>query len=315
MILSCGDALYDVFMASKPGGGQGGLALDARVGGSPLNVAIGLSRLGQPTGFFAKVSTDPFGQNLVGYLAAEEVDTGLCVRTDAPTTLAVVALDAKGVPTYSFYTNGTADRSLERAELPARLPDAIRAIHIGSYATALEPTAGSLEALVTRENSRRFISYDPNVRPSIVPERDLWRGRVAALTAQAHLVKASVEDIAFLYPGADEADILREWLQRGVCLAVATRGEGGALAMTRSGLVAEVKSPHVAVIDTVGAGDTFQAALLTWLAEDGRLSPDGIASLSERQLAALLEFAARAAAITCSRRGADMPRRAEVQPV
>ncbi len=315
MILSCGDALFDVFMSARPQGGQGAtgsIALDARVGGSPLNVAIGLSRLGQPTGFFAKVSNDPFGQALLAHLAAEGVETSLCVRTDAPTTLAVVALDAKGVPTYSFYTEGTADRSLAEAELPARLPDAIRVIHIGSYATALEPTAGSLEALVTRERGRRFISYDPNVRPSIVPDRDLWRARVAALAAQAHLVKASVEDIEFLYPGADERDILRQWIARGACLAVITRGEAGAIAMTQSGLVAEAASPRVAVIDTVGAGDTFQAALLTWLAENGRLSPDGIASLAERDLPALLGFAARAAAITCSRRGADLPRRGEV---
>lgn len=314
MILSCGDALYDVFMSARPQGAgtTGSIALDARVGGSPLNVAIGLSRLGQPTGFFAKVSTDPFGQALLTHLAAEEVETSLCVRTAAPTTLAVVALDAKGVPTYSFYTEGTADRSLERTELPIRLPDAIRVIHIGSYATALEPTAGSLEALVTRERSRRFIAYDPNVRPSIVPDREVWRQRVAALSAQAHLVKASIEDIAFLYPGVDEREVLREWLARGVCLAVATRGESGAIAMTQSGLVAEVASPQVDVVDTVGAGDTFQAALLTWLAENGRLSPDGIASMAERDLGLLLEFAAQAAAITCSRRGADLPRRGEI---
>lgn len=312
MILSCGDALFDVFMTRSQGGMTGSIALDARVGGSPLNVGIGLSRLGQPTGFFAKVSTDPFGQALLNHLAAEEVETSLCVRTAAPTTLAVVALDAKGVPTYSFYTEGTADRSLERAELPVRLPDAIRVIHIGSYATALEPTAGSLEALVTRERGRRFIAYDPNVRPSIVPDRAVWRQRVAALSAQAHLVKASIEDIAFLYPGADEREVLREWLARGVCLAVATRGESGAIAMTQSGLVAEVSSPQVEVVDTVGAGDTFQAALLTWLAENGRLSPDGIASMAERDLPLLLDFAAQAAAITCSRRGADMPRRGEL---
>lgn len=315
MILSCGDALYDVFMSGRIGAGApslGSIGFDARVGGSPLNVGMALSRLGQPTGFFAKVSTDPLGQNLLAFLAAEGVETSLCVRTSAPTTLAVVALDAKGVPSYSFYINGSADRSLEPAELPARLPDAIRVIHIGSYSTALEPTAGSLEALVTRERSRRFISYDPNVRPSIVPDPELWRERVAALSAQAHLMKASLEDIQFLYPGADETAILREWLDRGVCLAVATRGENGAIAMTSSGLTAEVPSPPVTVVDTVGAGDTFQAALLTWLSENGRLSPDGIASLSARDLPALLSFAARAASITCSRRGADMPRRGEI---
>lgn len=310
MILSCGDALFDVF--ANPSSSTSSIALDARVGGSPLNVAVALSRLGQSTAFLAKVSTDPFGRRLLAYLESEGVDTDLIVRTSAPTTLAIVALDDKGVPTYSFYTSGTADRSLEAAELPARLPDAVRVVHIGSYTTALEPTASSLEALVTRERGRRFISYDPNIRPSIVPDPELWRRRVAALTAQAHLVKASVEDIQFLYPGADVDSVLADWLDRGAGIAVATMGEVGATAVTRQGITARVSSRTVKVVDTVGAGDTFQAALLTWLAEHGRLSPDDLAALSADDLNALLTFAARAAAITCSRRGADMPRRGEL---
>ncbi|MGH6893691.1 MAG: carbohydrate kinase family protein [Dongiaceae bacterium] len=310
MMLSCGDALFDVF--ANPSSSNVSISLDARVGGSPLNVAVALSRLGQSTGFLAKVSTDLFGRGLLAYLEAEGIDTDLIVTTNAPTTLAIVALDDKGVPTYSFYTGGTADRSLELPELPARLPDAVRVIHIGSYTTALEPTASSLEALVKRERVRRFVSYDPNIRPSIFPDRETWRRRVAALTAQAHLVKASVEDIQFLYPGADVDGILADWLAKGAGLAVATMGEVGALAVTRHGIAARVSAPVVQVIDTVGAGDTFQAALLTWLAEHGRLSPDGLSSLTADELDGLLTFSARAAAITCSRRGADMPRRSEV---
>ena len=310
MILTCGDALFDVFATS--GGSASSIALDARVGGSPLNVAVALSRLGQPTAFLSKVSNDAFGRKLTSYLESERVDVGLLVRTQAPTTLAIVALDDKGVPTYSFYTSGTADRSLEMSELPVRLPDAVRAVHIGSYTTALEPTAASLEALVARERPRRFISYDPNVRPSIVPDAALWRKRVAALTAQAHLVKASVEDIQFLYPGAPVEGVLKDWLARGASIAVATMGEVGAMAMTRQGVAARVSARSVKVVDTVGAGDSFQAALLTWLAEHGRMSPDGLAMLSADDLEALLTFAARAAAITCSRRGADMPRRADL---
>jgi fructokinase len=310
MILTCGDALFDVFATS--GGSVSSIALDARVGGSPLNVAVALSRLGQSTAFLSKVSTDHFGRKLIAYLESERVDVDLIVRTQVPTTLAIVALDDKGVPTYSFYTNGTADRSLAVAELPARLPDAVRVVHIGSYTTALEPTAGSLEALVTRERPRRFISYDPNIRPSIVPDPEVWRKRVAALTAQAHLVKASVEDIQFLYPAAPVESVLKDWLARGAGIAVATMGEVGAMAVTRQGVTARVSARSVKVIDTVGAGDTFQAALLTWLGEHGRLSPDGLASLSADDLDSLLTFAARAAAITCSRRGADMPRRSEL---
>ncbi|WP_119300112.1 carbohydrate kinase family protein [Dongia deserti] len=310
MILTCGDALFDVF--ANPSSSSSSIALDARVGGSPLNVAVALSRLGQSTAFFSKVSTDPFGRRLIAYLESERIDVDLIVRTNAPTTLAIVALDDKGVPTYSFYTSGTADRSLEGPELPARLPDAVRVVHIGSYTTALEPTASSLEALVSRERARRFISYDPNIRPSIVPDPELWRRRVAALTTQAHLVKASVEDIEFLYPGASVESVLADWLARGAGIAIATMGEVGAMAATKQGVAARVSARAVKVIDTVGAGDTFQAALLTWLAEHGSLSPDGLATLSADDLNALLTFAARAASITCSRRGADMPRRSEL---
>lgn len=310
MILTCGDALFDVFATS--GSSASSIALDARVGGSPLNVAVALSRLGQSTAFLSKISNDHFGRKLVTYLESEQVDVDLLVRTDAPTTLAIVALDDKGVPAYSFYINGTADRSLALSELPGRLPDAVRVVHIGSYSTALEPTAASLEALVTRERPRRFISYDPNIRPSIVPDPEVWRRRVAALTAQSHLVKASVEDIQFLYPGAAVESVLKDWLARGACIAIATMGEMGAMAVTRQGVTARVSARQVKVIDTVGAGDTFQAALLTWLGEHGRLSPDGLATLSVDDLDSLLTFAARAAAITCSRRGADMPRRSEL---
>jgi fructokinase len=310
MILTCGDALFDMF--ANPGAASSGIAFDARVGGSPLNVGVALSRLGQRAGFLAKVSTDPFGRRLIDYLRSEGIDTDLVVRTQAPTTLAIVALDDRGVPTYSFYTSGTADRSLEQAELPARLPEAIRVVHVGSYTTALEPTASSLEALVRRERGRRLVSYDPNIRPSIVPDPELWRLRVAALTAQSHLVKASKEDIHFLYPGATVESVLSDWLSRGAAVAIATMGEVGALAMTRHGTAARVSSAAVKVVDTVGAGDAFQAALLTWLAEHGRLSSEGLAGLSADDLQALLRFATRAAAITCSRRGADMPRRAEL---
>src|SRR4030095_3278146 len=137
------------------------------------------------------------------------------------------------------------DRSLEVKELPARLPDAIRVVHIGSYTTALEPTASSLEALVTRERGRRLISYDPNIRPSIVPDPEVWRRRVAALTAQAHLVKASIEDIQFLYPGAKVESVLADWLARGAGIALATMGEVGAMAMTRHGVAARVSARSV----------------------------------------------------------------------
>ena len=310
MFLACGDALFDMF--AEAGGPPSAITLNGRIGGSPLNVAMGLARLGQETGYFTKISTDLFGERMVAHLKSEGIDTGLCLRSGQNSTLAIVALNAAGVPNYAFYTENTADRSITQAELPASLPENISAIHIGSYTTATEPTASSLVALVGREKSRRFISYDPNVRLSIEPSKDVWRARIASLTPIAHLMKASDEDLEHLYPGVSHETLAKGWIAQGVRLAVITRGEKGAIAFTAEGAVAEVPGRKVNVVDTVGAGDTFQAALLAGLARNGRLAPQQAAALTPSELAKLIDFAASAAAITCSRRGADLPRAGEV---
>ncbi len=310
MILCCGDALFDIF--AERGGSTNHVRLDAYVGGSPLNVAIGLSRLGWKSSYLAKISRDMLGGRIIAHLENEGVDTSLAVRADNPTTLAIVALDAGGVASYSFYIEGAADRSLLRSELPGELPAAIRVIHVASYSTALEPTASALQTLVESQSRRRFISYDPNVRPSIVPDREVWRERLKRLLPHTHLVKVSEEDIAFLLPGSDPGAVTAEWARRGPSLVVLTRGEKGAEGITAKGVRCNVPGCAVGVVDTVGAGDTFQAALLTWLGEKQRLERKAAADLNEDELSALLGFAARAAAVTCTRRGADMARRNEV---
>jgi fructokinase len=310
MILCCGDALFDIF--AEDAGSAGSVRLDARVGGSPLNVAIGLSRLGQRSSYLAKISRDMLGNRIISHLEHEGVDTSLAVRTQDPTTLAIVALDPSGVASYSFYIQGTADRSLVLSELPDELPTPIEVIHVASYSTALEPTASSLQALVERHSQRRFISYDPNVRPSIVPDRAVWQARIRSLLPHAHLIKVSEEDVAFLEPGSDAQAVAMEWSRLGPSLVVVTRGDAGGAAITARGIRHSVPACRISVIDTVGAGDTFQAALLTWLAENRRLERNAAAALDERELHSLLSFAARAAAMTCTRRGADMARRHEV---
>jgi fructokinase len=311
MMLSCGDALFDLF--AEDGGDSSHVRIDARVGGSPLNVAVGLARLGQKSAYLAKISRDALGSRIIAHLDREGVDTAWVVRGRNPTTLAVVALDSGGAATYSFYIEGTADRSLEPDELPRELPSAVRVVHVASYSTALEPTASTLQALVERESQRRFISYDPNIRSSIVPDRTVWRKRVRRLLPHARLVKVSEEDIAFLEPGASPLEVAREWARQGPSLIVLTRGDAGGLGFTAKGARSSVPARKVSVVDTVGAGDTFQAALLAWLAEHQKLDSEAAANLGETELHSLLTFAARAAAVTCSRRGADMPRRHEVE--
>lgn len=308
MFLVCGEALFDVFIGSET---DNALQLDARPGGSPFNVAIGLARLGQPVAFLSGLAKDMLGERLVRTLRREGVDTRPSPLFDAPTTLGMVELSSEGVPRYAFYGNGAADRLLTTAQLPELGPE-VRAIHLGSYATVVEPVASALETLVRRERHQRLIAYDPNIRLNVEPSVDRWRTRVDTLASLAHLVKISDEDIHLLYGETDEAALVGRWRAAGTRLVVVTRGAKGASAWNAQGRV-DVAAPRISTVDTVGAGDTFQAAMLTHLAETAQLDADALAAMDAPALARLLKFAAHAAAITCSRRGADMPRRGEVE--
>ncbi|WP_427023850.1 carbohydrate kinase family protein [Aureimonas ureilytica] len=311
MFLSCGDALFDLFAGGEEAD-VASIALSGRIGGSPLNVALGLARLGHPTAYFTKVSGDPFGRRIRAFMEREGIDQQFLIETTRNTTLAMVSLSSAGTPRYDFYIEGTADRSIEPGEVPSALPDAVEAIHLASYSTVTEPTASALARLAAQEHGRRFISYDPNIRASIEPDLDIWRSRIGATVPLAALVKASEEDLEQVYPGRSVESVLADWITAGASLAVVTLGEHGAVAATRSGVTARAPGRSITVADTVGAGDTFQAALLAGLKEGGHLSDEAAGSLGEEALGELLGFAVRAAAITCSRRGADLPRRADL---
>ena len=307
MFLVCGEALMDVFSQAET---STGMTLDARIGGSPFNVAVALARMAQPVGFFGAVSTGFLGERLMRALACEGVDTHTVVRTPAPTTLSLVGLDAQGVPSYAFYGEGGADRQLEVSDLQ-RIGANLRALHVGSYATVVEPIASTLRALVERERGRAMVAYDPNIRLNVEPRLARWHEQLAWMLPRCHLLKISDEDLALLSPGQSLAAFAASALSRGTQAVIVTRGAQGALAWTANAHAA-VSGVPVSVVDTVGAGDTFQAALLTWLAECNALHPTGLAGLTRDEWQAALVFAARAAAITCSRRGADMPRRDEL---
>ncbi|WP_280153063.1 carbohydrate kinase [Piscinibacter sp. XHJ-5] len=307
MFVVCGEALMDVF---GQGDTPGGMALDARIGGSPFNVAMGLARLGQPVSFFGGISRGFVGERLQRALRDEGIGGDTVVPLDAPTTLSLIGLDAHGVPSYAFYGEGCADRLLPASAL-AQVPSTARAFHFGSYTMVVEPVAQTLRALVERERGRALIAYDPNIRLNVEPDIGRWREVLQWMAARAHLLKISEEDLALLAPGAAPATLAAQWIAQGVALVVVTRGGDGAWAWTAREHVDVPAAPSV-LVDTVGAGDTFQAALLAWLAERGVLSAAALLALNAAQLRAALGFAAQAAAITCSRRGADLPRRAEL---
>lgn len=307
MFLICGEALYDVFVEEET---ATGLRLDARIGGSPFNVAIGLSRLGQRSALFTGVSLDPLGDRLMRALQDEGVETGFLVRKPNLTTLALVGLQSDSGARYSFYGGQSADRAVERGDLPV-LSEDFACLHFGSYSLVAEPAAGAFLALAERESGRRLITLDPNVRPAIEPDLEIWRSRIAQFSSFANIVKASDEDLSLLYPDSSIGEVAEAWLKAGVSLVVVTRGDGGASLWSGSNLV-ERAAVATEVVDTVGAGDSFQAALLCGLAELGKLSPDGVLDLGPDLAKSLLTFATEAAAVTCGRRGADLPRRTDL---
>jgi fructokinase len=307
MIVVCGEALMDVFAA---GDTPSGIALDARVGGSPFNVAVGLARLQQEVAFFGALSTDVLGERLRRALASEGVDTRLVARVDAPTTLGLVGSDANGVPSYAFLGERGADRQLG-ADALRWSQIAVEAIHVGSFATVVEPVSSTLRALVERERGRALISYDVNVRFAVEADRARWKGALAWHLPRTDLLKLSEEDLAALQPRRDADAFAAHALRQGVRLVAVTRGAAGVTAWTDRHK-ASVEALAVPVVDTVGAGDSFQAALLSWLKDEGRLSAEAIAGLDEQLLVTALRYATRAAAVTCSRQGADLPHRGDL---
>ncbi|OHV07119.1 carbohydrate kinase family protein [Kushneria phosphatilytica] len=314
MFLVCGEALFDVFAESgKVAADASSLGMEAVAGGSPFNVAIGLARLECESALLTGLADDLLGQRLRAILAREQVETGfLATIEEAATTLAMVGLDERGSPHYVFYNAQGADRQLTARHLPT-LDERIHGIHVGSYSLVVSPTAETLETLVARESSRRLITLDPNVRLKIEPDLSRWRERLGVMAQHAHVIKVSEEDLVSLYEASPES-VIRGWLDGPNCsLVVLTRGEQGVCAFTRGGDVIELPARRVEVVDTVGAGDTFQAALICWLEEHDCATPTGVASLGRESLETLLGFASRASALTCTRRGPDLPRRAELQ--
>jgi fructokinase len=307
MILVCGEALVD--LVPLPGGDE--LTYVARAGGSSFNVAMGLGRLGVPVGFVGRVSTDPFGQMLRRRLLADGVDCRYVLEGDEPSTLAIVHLDAGAEPVYAFHGEGTADRMLRAEDLPAAFPDEVAALHFGSISMVREPGASALEALLRREHGRRVISLDPNVRPSLVGEHSAYVSRLEGWVSLADVVKVSRADLAWLYPDASADAVAAAWLARGPHLIVVTRGHDGSFGLTARDRV-EIAGTPVAVSDTVGAGDAFTSGLHAWLYAAGLLDRTKIGEIPPNALRECLAFADRAAAITCTRAGAQPPTRREM---
>jgi len=300
VIVVAGEALIDLVPQ-----GPGALAvLKPALGGGPYNTAVALGRLGSATAFCSRVSQDAFGEALLAGLRQAGVDVLDVQRGPEPTTLAAATLDANGSATYSFYVDGTADRLFA---MPYALPAETEAVSFGTCSLVLEPGASAYEELMRAAAAQGvFTALDPNIRAGLIPDADAYRARFKSWLPHVSLLKLSEEDALWL--GGNPV----EWLDAGPSAVVITQGSDGLTAFTRDGKVYPVPGEKVDVVDTIGAGDTVNAALLHGLSAQDALSPEGLAGLGRDGWTRLLRFAARAAAITCSRAGAEPPYASEL---
>lgn len=309
MIICCGEALIDFIPTPD------GKAYQPCPGGSILNIAVGLGRMAIPVGFLSRISTDLFGDILAQQLISNHVDLRYCPRVDGQTTLAFVSLrEAQDEePQYAFYATGAVDREMVREDLPLQLEDEVIALHFGSISLVLEPGASALEALMERESRKRVITLDPNVRPIVIDDWDAYRQRFMKWLSLVDVLRLSQVDLDWLFPGKPIEELLPAWFEAGLSLVLLTQGEKGARAYPLNGEKVFVAAPKVQVEDTVGAGDTFFSAVLTYLYEKDLLKDrQKIRAMQTAELKACLAFASKAAAINCTRKGANPPYRHEM---
>ena len=311
MILCCGEALIDFVPLS------GGHAYRPCPGGSIFNIAVGLGRLGIPASFFSKISNDFFGNMLVEYLNENGVETNYCPRSSASTTLAFVSLsndEENGEPQYAFYAERSADRSLTESELPPHISRSVEALHFGSISLAMEPGATSLETLMRRESGNRIISLDPNIRPSLIDDRDAYRQRFEEWVKLVDIIKLSQVDLNWIYPDEKTEEIIEDWFSKGISLCILTLGSEGATGFMPDKEPVFVPTQKIEVTDTVGAGDAFLAATLAYLHEAGFLcKKDELQNMSSKELSDCLTYANRAAMINCAHEGANPPYKHELE--
>lgn len=303
MILCCGEALIDMIPEPTVSGRDGFVT---HAGGAVFNTAIALGRLGQRAGMLTGLSSDMFGDRLRAGLAAANVDTAHVITSDRPTTLAFVRL-VGGQASYSFFDENSAGRMVRLEDMPT-LSDEVSALFFGGISLASEPGADAYAALMAREHSGHTVMLDPNIRPGFIEDAARYRARLDRLIAMADIVKVSDEDLEWIVDAPQSlATKARKLLDMGPRVVIVTRGGDGAAGFLQGGGEIEVPSVEVDIVDTVGAGDSFNAGVLGWLSDHELLHKDRLVTLAPQRLREAMQFAARVAAVTVSRGGANPP--------
>jgi fructokinase len=306
MILCCGEALIDMLPRETTLGEKG---FAPYAGGAIFNTAIALGRLGVPTAFFTGLADDMMGEILRDTLVASNVDFSLCAIAARPSTVAYVKL-VNGQATYAFYDEGTAGRMITTVDLPV-LGEDCEALHFGAISLIPSPCGETYEALLDRECAKHVISLDPNIRPGFIKDKQSHMARINRMAAKSDILKFSDEDLDWFGLEGSHDDLAAHWLQRGAKFVVITKGAEGASGYTKD-IKVTVPSQRVTVVDTVGAGDTFDAGVLASLKMDNLLTKAQVASLGETAVRNALSLGAKAAAVTVSRAGANPPWAGEI---
>ena len=297
----CGEVLIDLIP------GADGVRVP-HVGGGPANTAKALARLGHDVQFIDGISTDEYGVAARKELLDDEVKLDLALTSDKPTCLAIISLDANGGASYEFKIDGTATFDFDLKWLPDPSRYKPQVLHIGTLVTVIQPGADVLYDWAMQVAEFAPIVFDPNIRPSVMGDHDLYEAAVEKWAALSSVIKVSDDDMAWLYPGQKYEDVAKRWLNDGAALVVVTRGSNGIIGFTQEGAV-EVDGAKITVADTVGAGDTVGAIIVEAMIEKG------ILALTGDVLKATLHRAAVAAGITCSRKGAQPPYKHELKNV
>lgn len=307
MLLSCGDALID-FLPSRTADGRE--ALTPAVGGSCLNIAVGMARLDVPTGFVGGIATDTFGSMIADHATSSGVDLGRATRSDHQATLAFARVTGTETQ-YAFYDADTASRNWAYRRDAIALAG-VECIHTGSTTLVHDEGAAETLALIDAARADVTISLDPNCRPNLVKDKEAYRARMLAFCSKADIIKMSDVDFAYLFGDKAYADRAAMLLAAGPSLVVVTFGDHGACGWHRQAGMIGAQSPAVMLVDTIGAGDSFQAALLAALYRLDRISRPRLRDISAAELTRALSFACKCAAFTCTRAGADPPRSREL---
>lgn len=306
MILCCGEALIDMLPLQSVDGASGFVPLP---GGAVFNTALALGRLGVATGFFGGLSADFFGDQIRQALTEAGVDRTLCLTSGRPATLAFLRL-RMGQASYVFYDENSAMRMITAKDIPD-IPERFTTLFLGGISLVGEPCGQAFETLMARQSGQQLTMLDPNIRTGFIVDEAAYRARLGRMIALADIVKFSDEDLFWLQ-GDTCDDAVREFLNTGPCAVIVTSGEAGARMFSDNGTI-RVPARKVGVVDTVGAGDAFNAGLLAWLTEAGALTNrDALARLDEAHWRGGLEYAARAAAVSVSRSGANPPWKREM---